>query len=302
MTIWIGTSGFIYEHWRRRFYPPSARGSELELYARTFDTVELNVTFYRMPPSLTFRSWAARVPEGFLFAVKASRYLTHVRRLKEPRPSVELLVERASELGSHLGPILIQLPPDLDLDLAGLEETLDAFPAGIRIAVEPRHPSWFVEEVRGALTERNVALCVADRRGPITPLWRTADWSYVRFHAGRATPRSCYSPKELEAWSERFEAGWGRDAAGFVYFNNDGNGCALRDASVYARALAGRGVEVASVPVVPDDVLRDPGPFVADLEGRAPAASERPWGPARPASRGPSQPLSEGAPTRCRPR
>ena len=89
MAIRIGTSGFIYEHWRRRFYPPSARGSELELYAQTFDTVELNVTFYRMPSSSTFRSWAARVPEGFLFAVKASRYLTHVRRLKEPRPPVD---------------------------------------------------------------------------------------------------------------------------------------------------------------------------------------------------------------------
>ena len=208
MAIRIGTSGFIYEHWRRRFYPPSARGSELELYARTFDTVELNVTFYRMPPSSTFRSWAARVPEGFLFAVKASRYLTHVRRLREPRPSVELLVERASELGSHLGPILIQLPPDLELDLAALEATLDAFPAPIRLAVEPRHSSWFIEEVRHALVDRNVALCMADRRGPITPLWRTAEWTYLRFHAGRAAPRSCYGAGELETWAERLEEGW----------------------------------------------------------------------------------------------
>ena len=271
MAIRIGTSGFMYEHWRRRFYPPSARGSELELYARTFDTVELNVTFYRMPPSSTFRSWAARVPEGFLFAVKASRYLTHVRRLKEPRPSVELLVERASELGSHLGPILIQLPPDLELDLAALEETIDAFPAGIRLAVEPRHASWFVDDIRRLLTERGVALCAADRRGPITPLWRTADWTYLRFHAGRSMPRSCYGAAELETWAERLEAGWGRDASGFVYFNNDGNGCALRDASVFARALDGRGVEVASIPVVPEDVLLDPDLIDADAEGRAPS-------------------------------
>lgn len=179
MAIRIGTSGFMYEHWRRRFYPPSARGAELERYATTFDTVELNVTFYRMPASALFRSWAARVPEGFLFAVKASRYLTHVRRLQGPRASVDLLVERANELGSHLGPILIQLPPDLELDLAALEETLDAFPAGIRVAVEPRHRSRFVEDTRHVLTERNVALCVADRRGPTTPLWRTADWTYL---------------------------------------------------------------------------------------------------------------------------
>jgi uncharacterized protein YecE (DUF72 family) len=259
MAIRIGTSGFIYEHWRRRFYPPSARGSELELYARIFDTVELNVTFYRMPPSATFRSWAARVPEGFLFAVKASRYLTHVRRLQEPRPSVDLLVERASELGSHLGPILIQLPPDLEVDMKALEGTLDAFPPGLRLAVEPRHSSWFTEDLRQSLSDRGVGLCLADRRGPITPIWRTADWTYLRFHAGRGTPRSCYEGRELEAWAERLEAVWGRAASGFVYFNNDGSGCALRDASVFAHVLDRRGDSVASLPVVSDTVLVDPG-------------------------------------------
>jgi uncharacterized protein YecE (DUF72 family) len=281
MAIRVGTAGVIYEHWRNRFYPPSARASELERYAQAFDTVELNVTFYRMPPASTFRSWAARVPDGFLFAVKASRYLTHVRRLKEPRPAVELLVERASDLGSHLGPILIQLPPDLELDLAALQETLDTFPAGVAIAVEPRHASWFVEDVRRALTDRNVALCVADRRGPITPLWRTADWAYLRFHAGRAAPRSCYGAGELEAWAERLEGVWGRDASGFAFFNNDGNGCALRDASVFGTELVRRGVMVASQPVVPDDVLLEPGRFVADVEGRAPTAAGRTWGPTR---------------------
>jgi len=290
MAIRIGTSGFIYEHWRHRFYPPSARGSELELYARTFDTVELNVTFYRMPPSAIFRSWAARVPDGFLFAVKASRYLTHVRRLKEPRASVDLLVERARELGPHLGPILIQLPPDLELDLPALEETLDAFPAGIRLAVEPRHASWFMEDVRRALTERNVALCVADRRGPITPLWQTADWTYLRFHAGRAAPRSCYSPGELDTWADRLASGRDRTVAGFVYFNNDGNGCALRDASVFARALDARGVELVTRPFVPNDVVLDPGRFEADGEGRAPVAPGRPWGPGPSAARRAARP------------
>jgi uncharacterized protein YecE (DUF72 family) len=219
------------------------------------------------------------VPDDFVFAVKASRYLTHVRRLQDPRPSVELLVERASELGSHLGPILIQLPPDLPLDLIALETTLDAFPAGIRLAVEPRHPSWWVDEVRGILTDRNVALCVADRRGPITPVWRTADWTYLRFHAGRAAPRSCYGRHELETWAKRFEAAWGRAASGFVYFNNDGNGCALRDAGVYARALDRLGVRVSRMPAVTDDVLLDPGRVVADAEGRIEVG--RAWGRGR---------------------
>jgi len=269
MAIRVGTSGFIYEHWRRRFYPPSARGMELEMYAQTFDTVELNVTFYRMPPSATFRSWAARVPDGFLFAVKASRYLTHVRRLRDPRPSVGLLVERASELGSHLGPILIQLPPDLEIDLKALDETLDAFPAGLRLVVEPRHPSWFTDDLRRSLTDRGVALCLADRRGTITPLWRTADWTYLRFHAGRGTPRSCYEASDLTAWAGRLETAWGRDASGFVFFNNDGNGCTLRDASAFAQLLDRRGDSVASLPRVSDAVLADPGTFVADPDGRA---------------------------------
>jgi uncharacterized protein YecE (DUF72 family) len=281
MAIRIGTSGFIYEHWRGRFYPPSARGSELEWYAQAFDTVELNVTFYRMPPASTFRSWASRVPDGFLFAVKASRYITHVKRLQEPRPSVELLVDRARELGAHLGPILIQLPPDLEHDLPALEETLDAFPPGLRLAFEPRHASWFVDDVRRALADRNVALCVADRRGPITPLWRTADWVYLRFHAGRATPRSCYRAGELERWAERMEAGWGRDANGFAYFNNDGNGCALRDACTFAGQLVERGVSVANPPLLRDDALVDPGLLVADAEGRAPVTVGRSWGAGR---------------------
>lgn len=257
MAIHIGTSGFIYEHWRRRFYPPSARGAELELYAAAFDTVELNVTFYRMPAASTFRSWARRVPAGFLFSVKASRYLTHIRRLKEPAAPIEFLVERSRDLGAHLGPILLQLPPDLEIDLPALAATLDAFPAGLRLAVEPRHRSWFVEPTRRLLAERDAALCVADRRGPVTPLWRTADWAYLRFHGGRATPGSCYGERALETWAERVAQAWGADADGFAYFNNDWNGCALRDASVFATALERHGVTVARMPIVPGDVVRD---------------------------------------------
>lgn len=255
MAIRIGTSGFIYEHWRHRFYPPSARGSELELYARSFDTVELNVTFYRMPAGATFRSWAGRVPDDFLFAVKASRFLTHIRRLSEPRASVDLMVERARELGAHLGPILVQLPPDLVADLPALEATLDAFPPDLRVAVEFRHPTWFTDRVRDLMAERNVALCWADRRGRIAPLWRTADWAYLRFHEGHGSPRSCYKPAELEAWAERLQAGWADMSDGFVYFNNDGHGCALRDAQVFGNELQRRGLDVHRLPEAPADVV-----------------------------------------------
>src|SRR3954454_14806898 len=255
MTVRIGTSGFLYKHWRGRLYGSPSRARELETYAAHFDTVELNVTFYRMPPTASFRSWASRVPDGFLYAVKASRYLTHIRRLRDPREPVEFLMERASELGPPLGPILLQLPPDMTADLDRLAATLDVFPPVIRVAVKPRHASWFTEDLRTLLTSRGAALCLADRRGPITPIWRTADWTYVRFHTGRATPSPCYGERALDTWATRVADGWGREADGYVYFNNDHQGCALRDAGRFARLLALREVQTGARPEPGDPVL-----------------------------------------------
>ncbi len=256
----IGTSGFIYEHWRGRYYEPADRGRELERYAADFDTVELNVTFYRMPARATFASWATRVPAGFLFAVKASRYLTHTLRLRDPRPAVDLLLERASALGSHLGPILVQLPPDMACDLAALDQTLAAFPPGFRVAVEPRHDSWFTDDLRALLAGRGAALCLADRQGPITPAWWTADWSYLRFHGGTAQPPSCYAPAALERWAALVASDACRTGPGFAYFNNDAHGCALRDAAVFGRLLERQHVPVSTVPRVADGVARLDGP------------------------------------------
>jgi len=261
MVLRIGTSGFSYDHWRGRFYPPSARAAELEHYAARFDALELNVTFYRMPSSATFRAWAARVPEGFVFAVKASRYLTHIRRLREPRDAVGYLMERAGELGSHLGPVLLQLPPDLPADPERLAETLEAFPASVRVAVEPRHASWFGDDLRRLLADRGAALCLADRRGPVTPIWQTASWTYVRFHGGRASPRPCYGSRALETWAARFrELGVSGDPGddSYAFFNNDHHGCALRDAAVFGRLLVDAGIPVGRVPDVGDEVLWQP--------------------------------------------
>jgi uncharacterized protein YecE (DUF72 family) len=255
MVVRIGTSGFSYEHWRGSYYPPGSRAHEFAFYASTFQTVELNVTFYRMPSAATFENWARQAPEGFLFAVKASRYLTHVKRLQDPRSSVDYLMDRARLLGEHLGPILIQLPPDMSIELERLAETLDAFPAGTRIAVEPRHPSWFVEDVRELLVAKGAALCWADRRGPITPLWRTADWGYVRFHGGRASPRPCYEAASLTSWAERIQHAWGSAADVYAYFNNDHRGCALRDAAVFSRRLAATGLDPVEAIPITDAVL-----------------------------------------------
>jgi uncharacterized protein YecE (DUF72 family) len=255
MVVRIGTSGFSYEHWRGRYYPPGSRGREFAHYASMFETVELNVTFYRMPSEASFRTWARQAPEGFIFAIKASRYLTHVKRLIEPRDSVSFLMERARLLGPHLGPILLQLPPDMPLALDRLTETLEAFPDGTRVAVEPRHASWFVEPVREVLAAHGAALCWADRRGPITPTWQTADWGYVRFHQGRATPRPCYGERALTTWAERIEETWGAAADAYAYFNNDHRGCALRDAATFARLVGEAGLDsVRTIPIT-DAVL-----------------------------------------------
>jgi uncharacterized protein YecE (DUF72 family) len=250
----IGTSGFLYEHWRGRFYPPSVRGVELEYYAARFDTVELNVTFYRLPSSATFRAWAARVPDGFVYAIKASRYVTHIRRLRDSREAVDLLMERAGELGPHLGPVLLQLPPDLPADLDHLAETLEAFPASVRVAVEPRNESWFSDEFRRLLIDHRAALCLADRRGPVTPVWRTAGWTYVRFHGGQASPRPCYGSQALESWASRVREIAAGDDDSFAFFNNDHQGCALRDAAVFARSLRTAGVDASAVDIG-DEVL-----------------------------------------------
>ena len=167
-------------------------------------------------------------------AVKASRYLTHVRRLQEPEEPVQLLVQRARRLEDKLGPVLLQLPPTLEADVERLRRTLDAFPADVRVAVEFRHSSWYTDEVEALLGEHDAALCLADRRRPLTPFWRTTDWGYVRFHAGRARPPGCYGRDALAAWADRLAGLWPSTADVFVYFNNDHFACALRDAQVLA--------------------------------------------------------------------
>jgi uncharacterized protein YecE (DUF72 family) len=247
--ILVGTSGWQYAHWRERFYPrgvPQVRW--FEWYAERFATVELNVTFYRQPADETFEGWARRAPAGFVFAAKTSRYLTHVRRLRDPRPSVERFVEGVERLGPHLGPVLVQLPPDLPVAPDDLDATLSAFPASVRVAFEPRHRSWFSDEVRDVLERHGTALCWADRRGWLNPPWRTADWGYVRFHGGRATPRPCYGDRALESAAGRIAETWPRDADVFVYFNNDHRACALANAATFARHARARGLDVSPTP------------------------------------------------------
>ncbi|MBA2700994.1 MAG: DUF72 domain-containing protein [Chloroflexi bacterium] len=237
MSVLVGTSGFDYRDWRGPVYPRFLKSSDrLAFYARYFETVELNVTFYRMPKAEAFRGWREAVPEGFRFAVKASRYLTHIRRLRDPQGPVEYLMERASILEDRLGPVLLQLPPDMRVELERLERTLEAFGGKVRLVVEPRHASWFTPELVELLGRYDAALCMADRIGPLTPLWPTAGWSYLRLHEGRARPRPCYGRTALRSWLERMRI-WPQPADGYVYFNNDPRACAVRNALTYQRMI-----------------------------------------------------------------
>jgi uncharacterized protein YecE (DUF72 family) len=249
LPVLVGTSGWQYAHWKARFYPTTLpQKAWLEHYSERFGTVEVNNAFYRLPEKKTFEDWRNRTPPDFVLAVKASRYLTHIKRLREPAEPVKRLLERASGLKEKLGPILLQLPPNLRVDLAALEETLSQFPSRVRVAFEPRHDSWFCDDTAAILAEHGAALCLTDIRGKKSPLWRTADWGYLRMHAGRASPQPCYGRRALETWSRTLAKLWDQTSDLYVYFNNDERACALDDSRMFAMALAKVGLEPSRVP------------------------------------------------------
>lgn len=249
MTVHVGCAGWQYADWRGRLYPVGlAQSHWLEHYSKHFETVEVNSAFYRLPGAGIFERWAAATPTDFVFSVKASRYLTHVRRLKEPSAPVQRLMERASRLGSKLGPILLQLPPNLQIDVNALRATLEAFPPRSRVAVEPRHESWHCDEFFELLREFGASFCLSDKAGKRSPLRRTAEWGYVRLHEGRASPPPCYGRRALSGWAARLADMFAAEDDVFVYLNNDHGGCAVRDAHRFALALDKVGLIATRVP------------------------------------------------------
>jgi uncharacterized protein YecE (DUF72 family) len=237
----IGCSGWNYRDWRGILYPrgePQRRW--LELYAEHFDTVEVNATFYRLPSRDTVRTWSEETPEDFRFAIKASRYLTHVRRLKDVADGMRRLEDRLEPMAAsgRLGPILWQLPENFTRDDARLEGLLAATDRWqVRHTIEFRHPSWFVRPVLRALGEHDVALTVGDHpERPFQSRAATAGWRYVRLHYGEQGGGGRYSEGELGSWARRLGQ-WRRHGDVYAYFNNDWCGYAPDNAASLSRRL-----------------------------------------------------------------
>ncbi len=230
--IRIGCSGWQYAHWRGDLYPRDlAQDRWFEHYAARFDTVELNNSFYRLPRAEVFSSWGRRAPAGFLMAVKASRYLTHVRRLREPAEPLDRLWGRARRLGDHLGPMLYQLPPRWHRNVQRLAAFAEAIPRDRPQAVEFRDPDWYHDETYAALERGGLALCLHDMPGSSSPREPIGPLAYVRFHGSGAKYGRGYAGQALAAWADRL-VGWADEGMScYAYFNNDIGGHAFRDAA-----------------------------------------------------------------------
>lgn len=228
-TIRIGTSGYQYPHWRGCFYPRELPQKDwFGFYASRFGTVEINNTFYHLPDAKTWTEWNRRAPDGFCYAVKLNRYITHLKRLKDAKAPLERFIKRARRLDEHLGPILAQLPPHWGVNPKRLAEFLEATSSKCRWCVEFRDPSWLTPHVYELLRQHEVALCLHDRIED-HPRVLTASWTYLRFHGDRY--HGTYSSQKLTA-----VAGWVREQAAegmdvYAYFNNDAEGYAVRNAA-----------------------------------------------------------------------
>jgi uncharacterized protein YecE (DUF72 family) len=227
----VGTSGWHYRHWQGPFYPEDLPGKEwLAYYAGRLSSVEINNSFYRLPEAETFRNWQAGTPPGFLFAVKASRILTHMKKLRDADEALATFLERADGLGDKLGPILFQLPPHWRLNLERLRSFLEALPGGYRFAFEFRDASWFDERVYERLAAHGAAFCIYELGGLLSPREVTADWAYVRLHGPGGAYQGKYDLQTLAGWMDAFSTWLGQGKDVYCYFDNDEAGYAVENA------------------------------------------------------------------------
>lgn len=237
--IRIGTSGWHYRHWRGPFYPESCTGPKmLEFYLQHFDTVELNNSFYKLPNPETFRCWREQAPPDFCFAVKASRFITHNKKLGDPENALLNFLPKVELLKEKLGPVLFQLPPKWNVNVERLEQFLHALPHGRhrRYAFEFRNPTWLVPEVYRALERHNAAFCIFELAGYVTPTVLTTDWTYVRLHGPGGKYQGSYSSEQLQEWVGQLHR-WRSLNAIYVYFDNDQAGYAAQNAMELKRLM-----------------------------------------------------------------
>lgn len=240
--IHIGTSGYSYKHWIGRYYPPELKSSEwLRFYLRDFDTVELNNTFYQLPSEEAFDNWRKSTPRDFTFAVKGSRFLTHMIKMKEPERGLVNFMPRAERLRSKLGPILWQLPPGWNANVERLQTFLSLLPKKHRYAFELRNQTWMTDEVYEVLRAHNAAFCIYELAGFQSPIEITADWTYVRLHGPTAFKyQGSYSDQQLAEWAGRIRK-WSRKMkAIYVYFDNDDSAYAVQNALTLKKMVGAR--------------------------------------------------------------
>ena len=237
--IHIGTSGWHYKHWLGPFYPEKLPASKmLEFYTRHFDTVELNNTFYRLPLESGLETWRESTPKGFCFAAKGSRFITHMKKLKDPETAIGRYFERVDQLGKKLGPIVFQLPPWWEADAERLERFLEALPPRHRYAFELRNPTWHTPEIYRILRRHNAAFCIFEIAGFRSGCEITANFTYIRLHGPGGAYQGSYPAETLQRWAERIR-GWERDLrAVYIYFDNDQAAYAVGNALELKRLLA----------------------------------------------------------------
>jgi len=237
--IYVGTSGYNYEHWRKIFYPPDlAKNKWLSFYTQHFNCVELNVTFYRLPSKKTFISWYKNTPPQFRFVVKGSRFITHIKRLKDCQDSLNIFFENVSLLKEKLICILWQLPPSLKFEYKRLENFLNLLKKyNCLYSFEFRHQSWFNQLTYKLLKENKMNLCIADSPNFPSQEVITTDFVYLRFHGGRILYGSNYSSQELLSWAEKTKKWLKKAKLLFAFFNNDAYGFAVKNAQEFKKLL-----------------------------------------------------------------
>lgn len=237
--VHVGTSGWHYKHWCGHFYPEKLPASKmLEFYSKSFDTVELNNTFYRLPPPAGVENWRKTAPPGFCFAAKGSRFITHMKKLKDPELAIERYFERVDRLRPRLGPIVFQLPPFWEVDNGRLEAFLSALPKRHRYAFELRNKTWHTDEVYRILRKHNVAFCIFEIAGFASGFHITANFTYVRLHGPGGAYQGSYSKSQLHAWAERIRK-WQKELrAVYIYFDNDQAAYAVENALSLKKLLA----------------------------------------------------------------